>query len=47
MQDNLLASIDSVKQIEAEGKKKRESDVQQLIAKESELKDRIMKQVIV
>jgi uncharacterized protein YaaN involved in tellurite resistance len=45
MQDNLLSSIDAVKQIEEEGRKKRESEVQQLISKENELKDRIMKKV--
>lgn len=44
MQENLLSSIDSVKQIEEEGRKKREAEVQQLIQKENELKDRIMKQ---
>ena len=45
MQDNLLSSIDSIKQIEAEGQKKRESNTQLLLAKETELKDHIMKQV--
>ena len=45
MQENLLSSIDQIKQIEEEGRKKRESEVQQLIAKENELKDRIMKSV--
>lgn len=43
MQDNLLGGIDAVKQIELEGKKARQNEMTMLVAKEKELRDRLVK----